>query len=305
MTRPLILILLLSSNAVFSQKDTVQFITKDIDQFWKAYDLFKQDTSTNPFDTYLDSATAAIQHLRQYAIRDSAEFKRIIKENIPYYEKVRASSDSISNYREKIITYFRNFKALYPEAEIPKVFFTIGQMNVGGTSCPEGVVICMEKFCDTTVINTYGYKSMEMQKLPVVTLTSFMFYQQKPAHTGYNLLRQCIVRGSADFLTVLVLGDEKDLILKQENFTYGEQHEELLVKEFLANKGSDDFSGWLYTRQPDQERPSDLGTWIGYKITEAYYNNATDKQKAIDEILKINDFEKFLVLSGYADIFSK
>ena len=49
------------------------------------------------------------------------------------------------------------------------------------------------------------------------------------------------------------------------------------------------------------DAPADLGYYIGFKITEAYYNNATDKQQAIEDIIKMRDGEKFLKESGYLD----
>ncbi|TMI66321.1 MAG: hypothetical protein E6H07_10615 [Bacteroidetes bacterium] len=48
-----------------------------------------------------------------------------------------------------------------------------------------------------------------------------------------------------------------------------------------------------------ESRPKDLGYWMGYKITKAYYTKATDKTKAIQEILNIKDFTSFLADSGY------
>ena len=48
-----------------------------------------------------------------------------------------------------------------------------------------------------------------------------------------------------------------------------------------------------------KERPADLGYYIGYKICEAYYQNAKDKKQAIKDILGIKDFNQFLKDSGY------
>jgi hypothetical protein len=38
--------------------------------------------------------------------------------------------------------------------------------------------------------------------------------------------------------------------------------------------------------------------WIGYKITNACYNKAADKMQAIEDILTITDFDRFLEQSG-------
>lgn len=48
-----------------------------------------------------------------------------------------------------------------------------------------------------------------------------------------------------------------------------------------------------------KEGVQDLGYWMGYKITEAYFDKAKDKKEAVSEILNITDFSAFLRESGY------
>jgi hypothetical protein len=141
-----------------------------------------------------------------------------------------------------------------------------------------------------------------ISNMPILLAKSFVYTNNKPAHTGHSLLRECIIRGSVDFIAALFIEGERSRILAQENFVYGESHEEQLVKEFLRIKDSSDFQNWLYNHN-SQNRPPELGNWIGYKIVQAYYNSDSDKIHAIDEILKINDFDRFLQLSGYMDVF--
>jgi hypothetical protein len=54
-----------------------------------------------------------------------------------------------------------------------------------------------------------------------------------------------------------------------------------------------DISRWLYNGTESEDRPGDLGYYVGYKITEAYYNRAADKRQAVREILEIKDFDRF------------
>jgi hypothetical protein len=42
-----------------------------------------------------------------------------------------------------------------------------------------------------------------------------------------------------------------------------------------------------------------MGYYIGYVITKAFYDKASDKKKAIQEILNIKDCKDFLKRSGY------
>jgi len=40
-------------------------------------------------------------------------------------------------------------------------------------------------------------------------------------------------------------------------------------------------------------------------ITKSYYVKAKDKNKAVQEIIEVTDFHKFLGISGYAEKFKK
>jgi len=59
-------------------------------------------------------------------------------------------------------------------------------------------------------------------------------------------------------------------------------------------------SHWLYEGKTVNGRPADMAYFEGYRITQAYYEKATDKKKAIREILTVQDADKFLNDSGYA-----
>jgi uncharacterized protein YjaZ len=59
-------------------------------------------------------------------------------------------------------------------------------------------------------------------------------------------------------------------------------------------------SAWMYQgdRAPPG-RPADLGYWMGYKISKAYYDRTADKRAAVKEILLFRDPKAFLAASGY------
>jgi len=61
----------------------------------------------------------------------------------------------------------------------------------------------------------------------------------------------------------------------------------------------------MYEGKVVNERPADLAYFVGYRVTEAYYNSAPDKRKALAEILNFSDADKLLNDSGYAARFGK
>lgn len=65
----------------------------------------------------------------------------------------------------------------------------------------------------------------------------------------------------------------------------------------MLTENTDD---WLFnTYNPETGYPGNLGYFIGFRICESYYNQATNKQRAIKEMLEIQDFERFLKESKY------
>ena len=54
-----------------------------------------------------------------------------------------------------------------------------------------------------------------------------------------------------------------------------------------------DISNWFYNATTAKDRPADLGYYVGYLITQAYYRSAKDKRQAIHDILNIQDARAF------------
>lgn len=112
------------------------------------------------------------------------------------------------------------------------------------------------------------------------------------------MLEQCIIEGSADFLGELISGK----IGNNAPYEYASGKEKMLWEDFKKdlNLGENDsFSNWLYGGERRDDRPADMGYYIGYMVTRAYYEKSADKRKAIREILTIKDCRKFLIDSGY------
>jgi len=277
--------------------------TRDLATFWRVYELFSADTTKNPFGQYLKNGTAGLRMLDRHRMQDSVSLKKVIQKNLAYYDQARKTSINIDSVKTTALQYFTRFKDLYPAATLPHIYFIIGGLNTHVATINDTILIGIENFLDQQLTTIEGRRSSLATDLPLTLARVIILTNQKPAHTGWTLLRQCVLHGTTEFILGLLDESEKLKLLSLDNFLYGEAHEEALVKEFLLLKDDDNFQGWLYNDSEQIERPKNLGYWIGYKIVQSYYNNAVDKSKAISDILKINDFNKFLLLSGYAETF--
>lgn len=60
------------------------------------------------------------------------------------------------------------------------------------------------------------------------------------------------------------------------------------------------YSNWIAnSKQSGPDNPPDQGYWVGYQICKAYYEKAKDKKQAIDDMLHLQDYRKFLAESGW------
>ena len=79
---------------------------------------------------------------------------------------------------------------------------------------------------------------------------------------------------------------------------YGRTHDAEIWRDFEADMYKPDYTNWVYNATTAKDRPADLGYYVGYLITRAYYRNAKDKRRAVHDILNIQDARAFYEASG-------
>ena len=270
-----------------SEIEKANFITSDIENFWKAYDIDEGKKQSATYQNYyLDEGSKGLKSFVRLRIQNAENLVNAIDKHRTKYESIREGSLHLKDKEETIKAYYKNLQEIYPEAIFPDVYFLIGVMNTGGTISTKGLLIGVERFENTEAI-------------PPIVIHELIHYQQKYYFKprSFNLLQQSIMEGSADFLCDLVLGKQKT----GETYAYGNAHEKELKAEFqqiMHRKWKEGWEGWMYGGQKE-ERPRDLGYWMGYQIVKSYYDKVTDKKKAVAEILSIKDFNDFTEKSGY------
>lgn len=298
MIKRLCLIIFLGTSLVaFGQKtfenpDSVTLHTEDITLFWKVFDETSPKFDGKVFQTqYLDAGSSGLKGFIRMRIESGSNLSKTIKKNLGYYTAVRESTLSIEARTGKLREYFHILKKLYPAAVFPDVYFVIGAKNTGGTTFSDGLIIGAEMFGKKT--ETFDPR-IDVENLELIVIHELIHYQQKYASTK-TLLDQSIREGAADFVCELVTGSQPNT----EQHAYGDPREQQLWTEFSEKMNSTDWTPWLYYTK-DDSRPKDLGYWMGYKITKAYYNAQINKAQAVHDILNITDFTEFLKKSGYA-----
>ncbi|WP_373524452.1 DUF2268 domain-containing putative Zn-dependent protease, partial [Aquiflexum sp.] len=201
-----------------------------------------------------------------------------------------------------IIDAAEKLKEIYPESVFPPIYFLMGSLNNVGT--PDGfagMLIGTEHLCKSPEADLTSLSKFDKmvifdvgQTVPII-VHEYVHLQQKNT-TERTLLDYAIMEGAADFVTYLLLGDYSDPDL----YEFGFAHEDQLWEIFKSQMHTEDTDDWLFNAyDPETGFPANLGYFIGFRICESYYQQSTDKRKAIKEILEIQDFKKFFIRSAY------
>jgi hypothetical protein len=312
--------------------EKVNFVTSDIDNFWRAFDLARKETESEKkvavFQReYLDKGSAGLRDFVRLRIKSAKDLTATVEKLPRFYASVRPATLRVAAMEKEMRESFRKFKRLYPDAVFPDVYFVIGVANTGGTASGSGLLIGAELYGltpetprdefpalfktflpdvkDEKELQGQVTKALDTALKPIERLPSIVaheschFNQNYPKQT--TVLDKSIQEGSCDLIAELTAGEVINPSLKD----YGDRNEADLWRDFRAEMGGTDLSKWMYNTFKIKDRPGDLGYYVGYKIAGAYYQNATDKQQALRDILNIKDFQSFFQNSRYGEKFAE
>ena len=289
-----------------SDPEHAAIVVSDIDRFWIAYDHLKRarDREAVLEREYLERGSPGLQDFVFERISSAAQLLKTMDQAPEYYAALRPASMRIKEMIPGMRASFRKLKQLYPSANFPDVYFLIGRMNSGGTTGSSGLLLGADMFGKQPGVSlaelSEWHRSvlMSVDDIPHVVAHELIHFEQK--NEGKTLLAQAMEEGSADFLGEMVSGGKTNDVA----YDYGTKHEAELWNEFSKEMNGDNLKHWLYQGKTIDGRPADLGYFIGYRISQAYYEKASDKQKAIAEILNFKDASLLLKESGYEERFT-
>ena len=293
--------------------DTYVVDFSDIPRFWVAFDsaTVAENKEAVFQRLYLDEASDGFKEF--LSVRDfSPEGYANITTSFPrFWQSVRTNTLSFQEKQDEIVLLFNDFTSLYPAFKAPDVSFTIGNMMTGGTVSGDWILFGAELVSvDSTVDlsefseaspGTFEYWLYSVLSNPedyLFTIAHEAVHFQQAERTDSTLLSQAIEEGAADFIAELVSGKP----LRTNYYLYGIDHEEELWDSFKDDMYGTDADAWLYGGSITEVHPSDLGYFIGYRISQAYYEKQTDSLQAIKDIIEVTDYPGFLEKSGYGTL---
>lgn len=275
--------------------------------FGKQYDSIQNTTEKSKVfsELYLDKASESFKKMIALSgdIRNPENYLRSFEEYPKFWKSLREPTLELQNIESEIIECYSRVKELYPNFKPGDVCIFIGVRSIQASVPNNGNLIFMggELNLQFDKIDLSEFKPEETfayQNSTKSTIVHETIHLQQKGDAE-TLLGQAIHEGSADFLAELFLNEP----YKSQAYIYGRKNEEKLWIEFTKEMDSADISNWFYIESGKKDRPADLGYFIGYMISQSYYEKAMDKNKAIQEIIEVTDFKKLLETSGYADKF--
>ena len=297
-------LLVLASAASAQGPDDAPIVWTDVQNFWSAYDDLADaatwsDSMSVMFDGYYRPGSDGLHDFVRARIGSVIRLLDNMTGMPGYYASIRESTLRVTTFDDQVRASFREFEKLSPGAKFPTVYYVIGRTSSGGTTTPGRILIGTEMYGLTPQapqdeLNDWLRDVLRpIDDVPGIVAHELIHTQQNQVD-GRSLLRACIREGSADFLGEMISGQNINAHVHE----WADPREAELWDDFQKVMLGEDRAGWLYSRRADDE-PNDLGYWIGYKITQSYYENASDKMQAIADMLNIQDFEVFLEASGY------
>jgi Predicted Zn-dependent protease (DUF2268) len=286
--------------------------TIDIDHFWEAFDNLKNcksfaDSVKSFQQLYLDRATDGLIDFIRVRDLQAEKYVKLVAKYPKFYASLRKNTFEVKKAEQTIEAVFLKFKKLYSNFKPFKVCFAMGIMNTGGTISNNFVLIGTEILSSSKQMDLSEFDANEYRKTFEGTeelmsrikrlIAHECVHTQQPKQVDPNgikceLLYRALREGAADFIAELVSGNPQ----KNE---YGDKNEKQIWVQFkneLCNESSDN---WLYNSSTVKDKPADLGYYVGYKIVQEYYHNASNKKQAIIDIIEMTDAVRFLELSKY------
>jgi hypothetical protein len=302
------------SNKNIIAKDPAVIITMDIDHFWDAYDHLEKcysfEDSVHCIESlYFDKGTGGFKDFISKYNYAPQDFVKSLGQYPRFFKSIRNNTLEVKNIETGINRFYVKLKENFPGYKPLKICFVISPLQSGGTALEHYLVIGTEIVASTKEADLSEFGTSVLGKVLafdtnirdnlifVIAHETIHDLQVNADFNNYELLNKSLNEGSADFLAELFTGVRANHYL----YDFGDLHEHDLWNKFTrALDNHENTDNWMYNIDRVEEGvPADLGYYVGYRIAESYYRNATDKKQAILEIIQMKNPEEFLEKSRY------
>jgi Predicted Zn-dependent protease (DUF2268) len=278
-----------------AQPPRVEVRTSDVTLFYRVYEAAGGTPGAAALQKgYLDAGSDGVRQFIPNRIRSAQALAETIAAHRDVYDNARGCAAILPAVRARLATVFSRLAQIDQQARFPSVIILIGRNNSGGTTGPSGVLIGLEVAC-----RSHWLQPDLTDRLVHLIAHEYGHVQQFP-HGGEDthpdtVLKQSLVEGVAELIAELTSGEASESYINQ----WAKGRARQIDQAFLADLDSTDLKPWLYNGVGTEEKPGDLGYWVGYRIAKAYYVRASDKSAALQTLLELQDPKKILADSAW------
>jgi hypothetical protein len=276
-----------------------RFVFDDVQNFIRAHTMLADGVDTVAIlqREYIDKGTPGLAiFIEKYGL-SPRKLADAIHKHPGKYGSLDDMPGLLAREAEGFREAYVKLKDVIPNPVYPPTYFLVERYRGIGSGSTEGTLISVEK---------WGRPIEDKRTLLIHELVHF----QQVVAVGYekykalfdpekSLLGLCIREGTAEFFADLVTGT----ITQDEALEFTLQHEKELWDWFRKEMHGRETGDWMWKQPEDPDQPRHVGYVMGYRIVQAYYNNAEDKHQAVLDILSVTDYTAFLEKSGYAGRF--
>jgi len=300
-----------------TEKPSSNIVTNDIANFWIAFDKITatQDSILQHklIDSlYFQKGTDGLIAIRQARNYTSQDYIDAINSYPKFWNSIRENTLKAEQLSPELEKGIRKFKEIYPDSKPAKIYFTLGALRTNGTTMDSLVLIGSElALADkNTPTNEFPenlshlrsyFDSEPSKNIVLLNIHEYIHTQQKTT-IGNNLLAQTVIEGVAEFLA------EKALDINSPNpqIEFGRKNDAKIKAKYTLEMFSPYYYNWIWNSADNEFEMRDLAYYVGYAICDSYYNNASDKTKAIKEMIELDynnetDLIAFVEKAGYFD----
>ncbi len=269
--------------------------TSDVERFYTVYNAAGGHPTAEQLQRdYIDPGSDGLQRFFKLRNTTAARLADAIDKHPDVYADAKRCLAVLPQVRPRLKAALAKLARLYPQAAFPPVTIVVGRTKPTGVTDAAGVMIGLESLCAVSWMNP----NLE-DRFVYVSAHEYAHVQQaRNAPALYDaehptVLEVSIVEGAAEFTGELISGGATYSFLRDRN----KGREKEIETAFVRDEDKTDLSDWLYNGT--LEKAGDLGYWVGYRISKAYYEHAPDKRRALAEILGMTDAHAFLARSGW------
>ena len=311
MKRIILVITLLSCvGDLYCQILKQKIITSDIENFWIAYDKIisiKDSTLQYKFleTFYINKASKGLKKIIALKNYTNKKYLDAINQYPLFWQSIRQNTNKIPQKVIEIELAVNKLKQIYPQLKNIPIYFTMGVLRTNGTAQGDNLLIGSEMALTDSKVNFselpeiyhyyYANYSKAFETIDLLCIHEYIHTQQKTIVD--NLLCASIYEGIAEFLSTKILEKPSNLPAME----FGKKNKELVRTKFENDIFiRNNMNNWLWGTNRNELKERDLGYYVGYTISEIYFDMASDKNITIKQMIEI-DYNNDTQLYSFID----